>query len=159
LAGNDLTIDFMKAIGYRGPLDLGYRYDTRDGRYKVNDINPRIGAMFRLFVGANGMDVARALYQDMTGQPVLASGTQEGRKWIVEDCDWVSALRYCRDGRLTLKGWRDSQRGLNEASYLALDDPWPIAGAVAMDVRGLFNHWRSARRPGLPAGAKARLTA
>jgi predicted ATP-grasp superfamily ATP-dependent carboligase len=154
------TIDFMKAIGYRGPLDLGYRYDTRDGRYKVNDINPRIGAMFRLFVGANGMDVARALYQDMTGQKVAASGTQEGRKWIVEDCDWVSALRYCRDGRLTLKGWRQSLRGLNEASYLALDDPWPIAGAIAMDVRVLFNNWRSARRPGrLPAGGKARLTA
>src|SRR5262249_32956843 len=37
------TIEFMKAIGYRGPLDLGYRYDERDGRYKVNDINPRVG--------------------------------------------------------------------------------------------------------------------
>jgi predicted ATP-grasp superfamily ATP-dependent carboligase len=154
------TIDFMKAIGYRGPLDLGYRYDSRDGRYKVNDINPRIGAMFRLFVGQNGMDVARALYQDMTGQPVLASSTQEGRKWIVEDCDWISALRYWRDGKLTLKGWRQSLAGLNEASYLALDDPWPMAGAVAMDVRGLFNHWRSARRPGrIPAEVKARVTA
>jgi predicted ATP-grasp superfamily ATP-dependent carboligase len=154
------TIDFMKAIGYRGPLDLEYRYDARDGRYKVNDINPRIGAMFRLFVGANGMDVARALYQDMTGQPVLASSTQEGRKWIVEDCDWVSALRYCRDGRLTLKGWRQSLRGVHEASYLALDDPWPMVGAIATDVRGLFNYWWSPRRPGRPpAGAKARLTA
>jgi hypothetical protein len=79
---------------------------------------------------------------------------------VEEDCDWVSALRYWRDGKLTLKGWRDSLAGLNEASYLALDDPWPIAGAVAMDVRGLFNQWRSARRPSrVPAAVKARLTA
>jgi D-aspartate ligase len=156
------TIDFMTAIGYRGPLDLGYRFDTRDGRYKVNDINPRIGAMFRLFVGHNGMDVARALYQDMTGQPVLASGTHEGRKWIVEDCDWVSALRYCRDGRLTLKGWRRSLQGINETSYFAKDDLWPVAGAVAADVRGLVNYWRLAKRPGGPyldVGPKARTTA
>jgi hypothetical protein len=43
----------------------------------------------------------RTLYQDMTGQSVLPGSNVEGRKWIVEDCDWVSALRYWRDGRLT----------------------------------------------------------
>jgi D-aspartate ligase len=128
------TVDFMKAIGYRGPLDLGYRYDARDGLYKVNDINPRIGGMFRLFVGANGMDVARALYQDMTGQEILPATTVEGRKWIVEDCDWISALRYYRDGKLTLRGYYDSLRSINETSYLAKDDPWPVAGAVIMNV-------------------------
>jgi len=53
------TKEFMKRIGYRGILDIGYRYDARDGSYKVLDINPRIGATFRLFVAPNGMDVAR----------------------------------------------------------------------------------------------------
>jgi len=55
------TLEFMKSIGYRGPIGLGYPYDARDGKYKVHDINPRIGGMFRVFVGENGMDVARAL--------------------------------------------------------------------------------------------------
>jgi D-aspartate ligase len=129
------TIAFMQAIGYRGPLDLGYRYDARDGRYKVNDINPRIGAMFRLFVGANGMDVARALYQDMTGQEVEPATTPEGRKWIVEDRDWISALRYLRDGNLTLRGWRESLRGVQELSFFAKDDPWPLVGVAAGFIR------------------------
>jgi predicted ATP-grasp superfamily ATP-dependent carboligase len=88
------TVRFMQAIGYKGPLDLGYRYDARDGLYKVNDVNPRIGAMFRLFVDRNGMDVARALYQDMTGQPVTPASTPEGRKWMVEDGDLFSSFRY-----------------------------------------------------------------
>ena len=82
--------------------------------------------------------------------------------WIVEDCDWVSALRYCRDGRLTLKGWRRSLQGINETSYFAKDDLWPVAGAVAADVRGLVNYWRLAKRPGGPyldVGPKARTTA
>ena len=133
------TIEFMTAIGYRGPLDLGYRYDARDGCYKVNDINPRIGAMFRLFVAANGMDVARALYQDMIGQQVLPATTQEGRKWIVEDRDWISALRYYRDGNLTLRGWRDSLRGVDEMSYIAKDDPWPVVGVVATIIRAVWD--------------------
>jgi D-aspartate ligase len=131
------TIEFMMAIGYRGPLDLGYRCDVRDGCYKVNDINPRIGAMFRLFVGANGMDVARALYQDMTGQQVLPAATPEGRKWIVEDRDWISALRYYRDGKLTLRGWRESLRGVEEMSFVAKDDPWPVVGVVANIIRAI----------------------
>ena len=61
---------FMQAIGYHGILDIGYRYDRRDGQYKVLDVNPRIGCTFRLFAATDGMDVARALYLDMTGQPV-----------------------------------------------------------------------------------------
>jgi len=140
------TISFMKAIGYRGPLDLGYRYDARDGRYKVNDINPRVGAMFRCFVGANGMDVVRALYQDMTGRAVTAAATVENRKWIVEDCDWISALRYWRDARLTARGWRDSLCGIAETSYIAGDDPLPVVGAIAYDTMALLKRVRKPRR-------------
>jgi|SRR5579875_1302306 predicted ATP-grasp superfamily ATP-dependent carboligase len=135
-----MTVEFMKAIGYRGPLDIGYRYDTRDGRYKVHDVNPRIGATFRLFVGQNGMDVARALYQDMTGQQVQPAALQEGRKWIVEDCDWISALRYHRDGKLTLRGWYESLRGIDEMSFIAKDDLWPIMSAISGIIREVLRY-------------------
>ena len=39
----ELTCRLMKAIGYRGILDIGFRYDARDGGYKLLDLNPRIG--------------------------------------------------------------------------------------------------------------------
>src|SRR5262249_21875357 len=88
--GEALTRRFMKAVGYRGILDIGYRYDARDGRYKVLDVNPRLGATFRLFVGDDGTDVVRALYRDLTGQPIPSSRACEGRKWVVEDLDLAS---------------------------------------------------------------------
>lgn len=141
----DNTLAFMKAIGYRGPLDLGYRYDARDGKYKVNDINPRVGAMFRVFVDDNGMDVIRALYQDMTGQPVIPACTPEGRKWIVEDVDFLSSIRYWRDGKFTLKEWMNSLRGVRELTFLAADDPLPFAGACLMDIKRAL---REARQGG-----------
>lgn len=120
------TIRFMQALDYRGPLDIGYRYDARDGQYKVLDVNPRIGASFRLFVGENGMDAARALYLDLSGQPVAASAARPGRKWIVEDHDVVSSIRYFREGSLTLGQWLASLRGIDEAAFLARDDFLPV---------------------------------
>ena len=77
------TRAFMKAIGYRGIVDMGYRFDARDGRYKIYDVNPRIGATFRLFVDRAGNDVARALYLNMTAQTVIPGERLRGRKWIV----------------------------------------------------------------------------
>jgi len=121
------TKRFMKAIGYRGIVDMGYRYDARDGQYKLLDVNPRIGATFRLFVGTNGIDVARALYLDMTDQRVEMAGAREGRKWLVESYDTISSVRYLRDGRLTPTNWLRSFRGVNESAWFALDDPLPFA--------------------------------
>src|SRR5207247_1211449 len=93
-----LTVRLVKAVGYHGILDIGYRYDARDGLYKLLDPNPRVGATFRLFVDERGMDVARFLYFDLTGQPVWPARMREGRKWIVEDADVRSSLQRVRDG-------------------------------------------------------------
>ena len=106
----------QQALGYQGILDIGYRYDARDGKYKVLDVNPRIGGTFRLFVDANGMDVARALYLDMTGQAVACAACSEGRKWVVEDRDIESSYWYWRDGQLGFREWASSFRGLREAA-------------------------------------------
>jgi len=121
-----ITQLFMRKLGYRGILDIGYRYDARDGQYKVLDINPRIGATFRLFVGENGMDVARAFYFDMTGQAVATSNAPEGRKWLVEDRDLAASFRYFRDRKLRPLEWLTSFRGIRESAYLADDDPVPF---------------------------------
>ncbi len=134
-----ITREFMKRLGYRGILDLGYRYDARDGQLKVFDINPRIGSTFRLFVSPAGMDAARALYLDLTGQTIPASAVSAGRKWIVEDRDLYSSFCYWRDRNLSFTQWLQSFRGVQELSFLALDDPRPFLSMFlngARDVRG-----------------------
>lgn len=120
------TLIFMKAVGYSGILDIGYRYDARDGMYKVLDVNPRIGSTFRLFVGKDGLDVARALYRDLTGQTVPPTTALEGRKWIVEDQDIYSCCRYWRDGKLGVFGWVASMGGIREGAWFAWDDLAPF---------------------------------
>jgi len=127
------TARFMKVLGYRGILDIGYRYDRRDGKYKVLDVNPRIGCTFRLFASADGADVARALYLDLTGQPVPPARCIEGRKWIVDDFDLVSSLRLIASGSLRPKDWLRSLRGIEETACFAWDDPLPFLLTAASD--------------------------
>jgi len=134
-----VTREFVKACGYRGVIDIDYRYDERDGQYKVLDINPRIGATFRLFVGANGMDVVRAMYLDITGQAVEPSPAMEGRRWLVEDCDLVSGLQSFGDGKLKLRDWMKSYRGVQETGIFAMDDPLPAWWTGVRNVRNLWN--------------------
>lgn len=132
------TKKFMEAIGYRGIVDLGFRFDARDQTYKIYDVNPRIGATFRLFVDDAGMDVSRALYLDMTGQHVQPGRIREGRKWIVEDCDLVSSVRYYRDKRLRVGEWVSSLRGVEEGALFASDDLLPVAARIFHDFRKLL---------------------
>jgi predicted ATP-grasp superfamily ATP-dependent carboligase len=124
-----MACDLLRETGYRGIVDLGFRYDARDGTYKLLDVNPRIGATFRLFVSSGGMDVARAQYLDLTGRPVRPHTLEDGRSWIVETNDPASALRYWADGTLTAGEWVRSLRGVRESAYLAADDLAPTLAA------------------------------
>jgi D-aspartate ligase len=59
-----------KEVRYQGIIDVGFRFDERDGRFKLLDVDPWIGSSFRLFVADNGLDALRALYLDLTSQAV-----------------------------------------------------------------------------------------
>lgn len=131
----ETTRRLMKEVGYRGILDIGYRYDRRDGAYKLLDVNPRIGSTFRLFVGAAEIDVLRAMYMDLTGQAVPDVGAMNGRKWIVEPFDLMTATQLWRSRELGPRQWMRSLRGVEEAAWLAADDPLPFAAMLARSTR------------------------
>jgi D-aspartate ligase len=140
------TKTLVRAVGYKGILDIGYRYDARDGLHKLLDANPRLGATFRLFVGDNGMDVTRAEYLHFTGQPVPASNIRTGRKWILEDADLRSCIRYHQDGVLTFQDWLASYRGIQECAWYAADDILPfLRMCSSFSIRPFRKIFRKAR--------------
>lgn len=129
------SIAFMQALGYRGPLDLDYKYDERTGEYKLIDVNPRLGTTFRLFVDSAGVDVVRAQYLDLTGQPVVVGAPQAGRKWLVENFEALCVPTYLRREPGGLASWLRSYRGLAETCWFALDDPAPFLALVPLSAR------------------------
>jgi predicted ATP-grasp superfamily ATP-dependent carboligase len=134
---------------------MDFRYDARDGQYKLLDVNPRLGSTFRLFVSTDGLDVVRACYLDLTGQPVSSARVSEGRKWMVEDFDLVSSLRYMLDGNLHLVDWVKSLRGIHESAFFAKDDLMSMLLMLRADVAQLLRnmrgiqglHWVASSKP------------
>ena len=116
----------FRAISYRGVMDLDYRLDLRDGRYKLLDFNPRLGAQFRLFEDDIGIDVVRAMHLDLTRRAVPRGRPVPGRGFIVENHDPLAAWQYRRDDGITLRAWLRSLAGVREAAWFAADDPVPF---------------------------------
>lgn len=141
----------LRQISYRGIMDLDYRYDARDGLYKLVDFNPRVGAQFRLFEDHRGIDVVRAQHLDLTGRRAAPTGRMVERSFVVELHDVPSSFSYIRSGDISLWRWLQSVLTADEYAWLATDDLLPFALLVVWilrrTVRRLF-----AKRPAARAG-------
>ncbi|MFJ3665719.1 ATP-grasp domain-containing protein [Streptomyces sp. NPDC090106] len=146
----DLAARFIKQIGFTGVIDLDLRFDRRDGRYKLLDFNPRVGAQFRLFETTSGVDVVRALHLDLTGRPVPEGEQRAGHRYIVENIDLPALLAYRRSGYTTPHAPRRASG--TELAWLAGDDPLPFLTMLARFVRPgakhLYQLWRTSRTAG-----------
>lgn len=140
------TVRFLGAVGYQGIVDIGYRFDVRDGTYKVLDINPRLGGAFRLFVDRDGLDVVRAMYLDLTGHAVSRLNVREGRRWFREDSDLVAFRQYQRLEGLTLRQWLRTYRGVEEASTFSLTDPFPFVVSMRLLLHATLSGRRHRRQ-------------
>lgn len=131
----------LKDLRYSGLMDLDLRRDARDGSYRLLDFNPRLGAQFRVFEDAGGLDVVRAAYLDLTGQPVPPAGPCRDRRLAVENYDLLAALGYRRRGELHLRTWVRSLRQVDETAWFARDDLAPFG------LMCLRTGWRAVSRP------------
>lgn len=141
--------DFLKSIEYRGIVDIDFKYDTRTGKFYLLDPNPRLGVAFRLFVDNNGMDVVRALYLDMTGQPLKIGVPVEGRKWIAEPFDISSSWKYWRDKKFRLIDWLRSFKGVEEAQWFSCHDMAPFFMVWLRSLQLIFEklmHHKTSRK-------------
>lgn len=162
----DEVTGLLARLGYRGLLDLDIRLDARDGRYHLLDFNPRLGAQFRIFRDTAGTDVVLAAYRDLTGQPVPQADQVDGRSFVVENYDPISALVLWRAGKLGWRSWVASVRAADEWAWFARDDLRPFGLMCArMGWRALtrktprqhrtFDHGAFQYRPGRSAGRPA----
>ena len=135
------VIALLAELAYRGILDLDIRLDERTGEYHLLDFNPRLGAQFRLFRDTAGTDVALAAYLDLTSQPIPPGEQVNGRAFLVENYDPISALSHLRRGDLTPRAWLASLRTVDETAWFARDDLRPF-GLMCLRMG-----WRLASRP------------
>jgi D-aspartate ligase len=131
----------LRDLSYRGVVDVDLRRDARDGRFRLLDFNPRLGAQFRVFEDGGGIDVARAAYLDLTRQPIPEQQPRSDRRFVVENYDLLAALSYRRRGELDIRTWIRSLCSVDETAWFARDDLAPFG------LMCLRTGWRAAQRP------------
>lgn len=121
------SVHFMRAIGYRGHVGIEYKYDPRDGEYKLIEVNARFG-LWDGMAARCGIDFAWLNYALLTGRRADAPDAyRTGVKWISMQREAWTLSDYLREGELSPLGWlRQMVSGPRDWAVFAADDPLPF---------------------------------
>jgi predicted ATP-grasp superfamily ATP-dependent carboligase len=115
---------FLRSLDYSGLVEVEFKYDQRDRRYKLLDVNARAWTWNALGSIA-GVDFAHLLWLAAIGDPIGPVRSHANVAWMHASRDVVAACHEMLAGTLSpvsyLKSW---QKPLVFAAF-AKDDPLP----------------------------------
>jgi predicted ATP-grasp superfamily ATP-dependent carboligase len=114
----------LAAMRYTGLVEMEYKFDSRTGRYKLLDINPRLWTWSALG-GRAGVDFPYLLWKMMVGMPVQKQTGRLGVRWMRVSTDFPAAVHCMFRGRLTVDAYLDSFSSPIQFALMAADDPLP----------------------------------
>lgn len=128
------TKTLLSSIGYKGIAEVEYRYDEKEKKYKLIEINPRSWEQNEL-AARMGKDVIFAAYADFAGI-VQDQQETEGEKmvWVFMFRDMLSAFVYIRNGQLTLREFLKSYQIKKVPAVFRFNDPFPLFGFCCFSV-------------------------
>lgn len=127
----ELSVKFLKSIGYYGLVELEFKHDARDGSYKLLDVNARTWGYHSLGRTA-GVDFPYLLYQDQLGNAVCEVHARPGVRWIRLATDVPNAVRDIKAGRLRARDYLRTLSGVDTEAVFSLRDPLPSLYELAL---------------------------
>jgi predicted ATP-grasp superfamily ATP-dependent carboligase len=118
------SVRLLQALGITGIIEIEFKRDPRDRRFKLLDVNPRVWG-WQTLCGRAGVDFPYLLWRLVHGQPVPALKGRAGVRWVRMCTDLPTALREMGSGRLSLIHYLRSLAGPIESAIFAYDDPLP----------------------------------
>jgi predicted ATP-grasp superfamily ATP-dependent carboligase len=128
----------LTAFGYRGLVGVEFKYDKRDGSYRLIEINPRAENDTQLAIDA-GIDLPWIAYRHLSGQPSQStnapSAFQPGVHWIDEQLDIRAFLQLRRAHELTFPRWLLSLYDTRSHAWWSARDPLPLIWRATASLR------------------------
>jgi len=115
---------FLRRIDYYGLVEMEYKLDPRDGRYKLLDVNARTWGYHSLGVSA-GVDFSYMLYADQIGMPVTECKGKPGVGWMRTTTDIPAAFCALAAGDTDVRSYLRSLRNCRADAVFSLEDPLP----------------------------------
>lgn len=121
----DLGKNLFSKIGYRGVGSAEFKLDSRDGKLKFIELNPRYWQQNALAEKC-GMNFPLMDYMELTGcEPKAVLHHRYGVKWVNIYSDIESFREYRRQGRISCMQWLESLKGEKVYSDWEWDDTLP----------------------------------
>jgi predicted ATP-grasp superfamily ATP-dependent carboligase len=147
------SLRLLDAMKYTGIVEIEYKYDARDDRYKLLDINPRLWTWAPLGARA-GVDFPLLLWRLMLDMPVPELTAPPGVRWVRVSTDVPAAIHEMLRGRLNLFSYLHSMRSPLEFALVTADDPLPGLLDLPLYVfKHLHNRFAAARK-GVPSAGR-----
>lgn len=125
------TLDALfEAIHYRGIFNAEFKRDSRDGMFKLVEVNARPWWYIE-FAARCGVNVGEMAVADAIGQPVrTVTAYKVGRRCVFPYYDFRAARRERAAGRLKMNDWIRSWVGAYQPVF-RWSDPLPALGEIA----------------------------
>jgi D-aspartate ligase len=114
----------LASLDYTGIAEVELKYDHRDGRYKILDVNTRIWSWVALGAAA-GVDFPHVLWRLALGETVEPVRTRRHAAWMHGSRDPIAAGHALLAGNLALSSYARGLRQPLVFAALAADDPLP----------------------------------
>ena len=122
---------FLEAMRCHGLVEVEFKRDPRDGRYKLLDVNARTWGYHTLGAQA-GVDFPYLLYLCETGQQVTPARARPGVGWVRLLTDVPTALGEIWAARLSLGAYLSSLRRVRSDAVFSIRDPLPGLAELAL---------------------------
>lgn len=143
----------LAAIRYTGLVEIEYKFDARNGRYKLLDINPRLWTWSPLG-GRAGTDFPYLLWRMMMNREVAEQTGRNGVRWMRLSTDFPAAIHEMLRGRLNLGEYLRSFRSPVQFALMAADDALPgLLDLPLFAYKNLYNRYKGLLE-GLPLKAE-----
>jgi D-aspartate ligase len=135
---------FLESIGHDGMAEVEFKFDPRDGKYKILDVNLRAWGWHTIGIAA-GLDFAYLLWRERSGFDVYPHGTPRKAAWCREITDVVAILRS-RDSVAEVKRLvRAMLKGKFMWSTFSIIDPVPFFAELVLLVSSGLSRQKKAR--------------
>jgi D-aspartate ligase len=120
----ELGKKFLCAIDYYGLVEIEFKHDVRDDKFKLLDVNARTWG-FQCLGAAAGVDFPYMLFSDQLGREVLPASGKPGVGWLRMITDLPMALGDIISMRLSPNAYFGSLRRTQVESVFCKEDPLP----------------------------------
>jgi len=127
----ELSERFLASIKYHGVVEIEFKRDPRDGKYKLLDVNARTWG-FHTIGFASGVDFPYLVYADQMGFLIETARAAPGVGWLRLVSDIPTSVSDFIHGSLDLGTYWKSLRATRVESVFNWRDPIPSLAEIAM---------------------------